>query len=252
MKCRRSLRRSCTCSATDGAANTASAGPLRSMWNGSRQGPKIAGAGVARRAHADEARQIGLGIAEILGDHGLGDLEEVRHAFGQLVAGVYGIDAVGMVRRLRAYAANDRRACRFAGPSAADITQTWMPLTLVRMGETVRRWAGPASCRRYRSGWRPPFIHRRMQRLFCRRGFWAMECELNSSTPVGDGEAAGGCREPRFEEACGRLWCLLFTFCRKHSSPPPICVRSTKWTNLAISERRSPQPESNGFKLLPP
>ena len=68
--------------------------------------PEVAGAGIARRAHAHEARQIRFRIAQILGDHRAN--LRVRHPLILLVASVHVIDAIGMIRRLRAHAANDR------------------------------------------------------------------------------------------------------------------------------------------------
>ena len=66
---------------------------------------EIAGPGVADRPDADEARQIGVGIALEFRHH-RADLG-VRDALGHFVASMHVVDAVGMVRRLRLHAADD-------------------------------------------------------------------------------------------------------------------------------------------------
>ena len=64
------------------------------------------------------------------------------------------VDAVGVVRRLRLHAADDRELVGHAWPSSAGTRRPAVPVH-VRSGSggTARRSAGRASCRTCRSGW---------------------------------------------------------------------------------------------------
>ena len=157
---------------------------------------EVAGAGVAGRAHADEARQVGVGIAVVLGDH-RADLG-VRHALGLLVAGVHVVDAVGMVRRLRAHAADDRELVDLP----RHLRQVLADLHAGDVGlDRPERPAGrPAGLHVEGVDLAGPAVHPQQDAalaLAC--GLLGDGLRVEQPAPVGDGQAAGG-GERRLQE----------------------------------------------------
>ena len=213
--------------------------------------PEITRAGVARRPHAHEARQIRVRLAEIFRDHRA--QLRMRRALGLLVARVHVVDAVGMIRRLRAQAANDAELVhelRHARQIFANVVAGKLRLDLAK-----RSARGPPRLHVERVDLAGTAIHPQKNAAFAALGRLGGDAlRIEKPAPVRHGDASRGGERALEQRAAGKMFgsATISVHARipaglkikRSRSWPTKHTKHTKWEKQSGRTKRSSFPRN--------